>query len=72
MFFPQYSFGERIHPPSRFSDSHELSEAECDREKGKSSGSLGSVGLSGSGLIGGGRKPLRVARTRDTSFQINV
>ncbi|KAG8222804.1 hypothetical protein J437_LFUL005010, partial [Ladona fulva] len=28
-----FSFGERIHPPSRFSDSHELSEAECDREK---------------------------------------
>ncbi|XP_071455064.1 cell adhesion molecule Dscam1, partial [Hetaerina americana] len=67
-----FSFGERIHPPSRFSDSHELSEAECDREKGKSSGSLGSIGLSGSGLVGGGRKPLRVARTRDTSFQINV
>ncbi|KAF4524305.1 hypothetical protein B566_EDAN005361 [Ephemera danica] len=51
------SFSERIHPPSRFSDSHshhELSEAECDRDKM------------------GRKQPPRLSRSRDTSFQINV
>ncbi|XP_063226995.1 cell adhesion molecule Dscam2 [Bacillus rossius redtenbacheri] len=52
-----FSFSDRIHPPSLFSDSHshELSEAECDRSKmvGRKSG-----------------RPPRLSR--ETTFQIDV
>ncbi|XP_046662354.1 Down syndrome cell adhesion molecule-like protein Dscam2 isoform X5 [Homalodisca vitripennis] len=50
------SFSERIHPPSRFSDTRELSEAECDMKMGRRS-SRGSIGS---------------RLTRETSFQIDV
>ena len=54
-----YSFSDRIHPPSRFSDSHshELSEAECDMSKlGRKSGRSGAS----------------TKLSRETSFQIDV
>lgn len=57
------SFSERIHPPSRFSDSRshsrELSDAECDLKLGRRS-SRGSIGSNPSRL------------TRETTFQIDV
>jgi hypothetical protein len=51
------SFTDRIHPPSRFSDSHELSEAECDMSK------LGHKS---------GRGGASARLSRETSFQIDV
>ncbi|XP_049816620.1 Down syndrome cell adhesion molecule-like protein Dscam2 [Schistocerca nitens] len=54
-----FSFSDRIHPPSRFSDSHshELSEAECDMSKlGRKSGRSGAS----------------TRLSRETSFQIDV
>ncbi|XP_069681625.1 cell adhesion molecule Dscam1 isoform X3 [Periplaneta americana] len=54
-----FSFSDRIHPPSRFSDSHshELSEAECDMSKlGRKSG----------------RSAAPTRLSRETSFQIDV
>ncbi|PSN42214.1 hypothetical protein C0J52_11248 [Blattella germanica] len=53
------TFSDRIHPPSRFSDSHshELSEAECDMSKlGRKSGRSGAA----------------TRLSRETSFQIDV
>ncbi|GFG29264.1 hypothetical protein Cfor_07941 [Coptotermes formosanus] len=54
-----FSFSDRIHPPSRFSDSHshELSEAECD---------MGKLGRKS------GRSGASMKFSRETSFQIDV